>query len=135
MIPEAANLRKTRATSSIDPLPKDLIAILTATCKACPAMYVVLDGLDECQYLTKFGPHLSTLRQSDIKIIITSRDLPDLRKLLQEYTEIEVRLDREDIICYVDWRLCEEGEVEYDLLDGNLKEAIASRLFEHVDGS
>ncbi|KAI8625612.1 ankyrin repeat-containing domain protein [Xylariaceae sp. FL1651] len=64
-----------------------------------------------------------------------SRDLPDLRKLLQEYPEIEVRLDRDDILRYVDWRLCEEGEVQYDLLEGHLKEAIASKLFEHADGS
>ncbi|KAI8625611.1 hypothetical protein F5Y19DRAFT_479372 [Xylariaceae sp. FL1651] len=48
MIPEAANLHKIHATSSSDPLPKDLTSILTATSKACPAMYILLDGLDEC---------------------------------------------------------------------------------------
>ncbi|KAF1955877.1 hypothetical protein CC80DRAFT_446803 [Byssothecium circinans] len=132
---EAAEVRRRHTISNTDPLPKDLVHILAAISKASPVMYVVLDGLDECQYLSKLAQHLSALRLIGMKILITSRDLPDVRKYLEGYPQIDVRPERDDILRYVEWRLREDGEVEYDLLADGLKEDIASRLFEHVDGS
>jgi hypothetical protein len=132
---EAAEVRRAHMISNMDPLPKDLVYILAAISKASSVMYVVLDGLDECQYLPKLARHLSTLRHSGMKILITSRDLPDVRKYLEGCPQIDVRPDRDDILRYVNWRLREDGEVEYELLEDRFKEDISSRLFEHADGS
>lgn len=135
IIPEALEVRRLHTMSNIDPLPKDLVPVLVAICEASPAMYVVLDGLDECQYLAKLARHFSTLRLSGMKILITSRDLPDVRKHLEWCHQLEVRPERDDIFRYVNWRLREDAEVEYDLLGDKLKEELASKLFDHADGS
>ena len=132
---EAAELYKNHKSSNLDLLPKDLVSALVAISKTCTAMYIVLDALDECQYLTKLARYLSTLTSSGIKILFTSRDIPDVRKHLGGYSQIEVKPDRNDILRYVDWRLREGEEVEYELLDDTLKNDIASALFEHAGRS
>lgn len=135
MIPEAAEMHRIHAASSADPLPKDLVHLLTAIYKRFSVVYMVLDGLDECHYLPKLARQLSTLRAAGIKILLTSRSIPDVRKHLEGWHQMDVRPDRCDISLYVDWRLQEDAEVEYDGLEDKLKEDIVLRLFEHADGS
>lgn len=135
VVTEATELYENHKASSFDLLPKDLVSLLEAISKASPAMYVVLDALDECQYLPKFARYLSMLVGSGMNILFTSRDIPDVRKHLGGYSQIETKPDRNDILLYVDWRLLEGNEVDYERLDDALKEEIASKLFAHAGNS
>lgn len=135
VVPEATELFNTRKSPDHDLSPKDLASVLTAISKACRAMYIVLDALDECQYLAKLARYLPTMLRSGMRFLLTSRDIPDVRKHLEGYSHIEVKPDRNDILHYVDWRLRDGEEVEYDLLDDTLKQEIGSKLFEHAGDS
>jgi hypothetical protein len=134
-VPEAAEVYKTHTRKNIEPLPRDLVQILSTISKASSAMYVVLDGLDECQYLPKLARHLSTLTLAGVKILATSRDLSEVGKCVEGYSKVSVRPGDDEILSYVDWRLREEGEVEYGLFEDGLKKSIAEKLSGHSDGS
>jgi hypothetical protein len=133
--PKALDLRKKKKHSNAEFVPKDLLDILVEIAKVSPNTYVILDGLDECMYLGKLVRHLPTLRNSLIKVLIASRDLPDIRKNFEDCPSLEVKASKYDIEHYVNVRLREDGEVDYELLEEDLKNEITSKIEKHADGS
>jgi hypothetical protein len=73
-----------------------------------PTVYMVIDALDECQkgtrhqFLTKLRD-LQTVQ--DIRIMATSRFVPDIEDALKQARRLEVRASREDIKRFVDGQL------------------------------
>ncbi|KAH6619563.1 ankyrin repeat-containing domain protein [Chaetomium sp. MPI-SDFR-AT-0129] len=132
---EAVRLCRDYKSSNRPLLAQDLVSVLEAVSKARRGLFIVLDASDECPYLTKLTRLLSTLKAPGMKILLTSRNIPDMAKLLSSYSQIEVRPDHNDILHYVDWRLRESEEVEYGRLDDVLKKEIVSRLHKHAGNS
>jgi hypothetical protein len=69
-----------------------------------PAVYMVVDALDECQESTR-RQFLAKLRElqalRDIRLLATSRFIPDIEDAFTEAPRLEVRASREDVKCFV----------------------------------
>ncbi|PGH23688.1 hypothetical protein AJ80_02294 [Polytolypa hystricis UAMH7299] len=132
---QASDLWKRKSQSNADLIRKDLIEILISVANLMPHMFIVLDGLDECRYFNKLVHHISTLKKSGIKLLVTSRDLPHIKDHFLRDSNLEVRASKDDIHRYVNYRLEEDGKVRFDLIERRLKDQIATAIYKQVDGS
>jgi len=63
--------------------------------------YLVLDAPDELERPTSVLSHLSTLIDSGWRILVTSRDIPSIRKSLSKAMEYEIKASLKDVETYV----------------------------------
>ncbi|KAF9769166.1 hypothetical protein IL306_013427 [Fusarium sp. DS 682] len=112
---------------------KDLIMVLKAI--ACSVTtYVILDGLDEFPFLNELLPFLLTLQGMGIRLFVTSRDLPKIRKLMGGFASLEVAATSQDLSTYVEHRL-QHGEIDLELVGEQLMSEIASAITNQAAGS
>jgi len=134
-VPEdVVNLWKKGKSTNSSLLPDEIISIISSTVNNTSVAYAVLDGLDECPFLAKLAKLLPKLSKTGLKIFATSRDLPDIRKHLDTSSHVEISATRDDLARYIDWRLQEESEVDYDLMPQSFKSDLTSAVVNHVDG-
>lgn len=133
--PLAVELYKKKGHSNTDLPQKDLTDVLTAVIRSSEKAYVVLDGLDECTYSSKVVRLLPTLTGAGMKVLVTSRDLPDIRKHFENGPSLEARAPDDDMHRYIAWRLEEDAEVDYEYFGKQTKEDMIAKLINHVDGS
>jgi hypothetical protein len=95
----------------------------------------VIDALDECQDGTR-RQFLSRLRnlqaERDVRLMVTSRFLPEIADAFQEATRLEIRASREDVKRFV------AGQT-YQLprciqRNAELQEMMQEKIVEAVDG-
>ena len=68
----------------------DMIKALAANAKS---IYVVIDALDECcelLYLLKSLSTLSTLKLDSIRVLVTSRELPEIRRGIDRIASVQI---------------------------------------------
>jgi hypothetical protein len=111
----------------------DLINVLGAIAKSM-TICVILDGLDECQFLPKIFSILSTLQELGVRIFATGRDLPKIRKHFEKKPSVEVSATSQDLDLYVNHRL-KDGEVDVELIGTELKSDIVSTIEKKTAGS
>ncbi|GAM40121.1 hypothetical protein TCE0_034r12223 [Talaromyces pinophilus] len=134
-VPEdVVNLWKKGKSTNSSLLPDEIISIISSTVNNTSVAYAVLDGLDECPFLAKLAKLLPKLSKTGLKIFATSRDLSDIRKYFDKSSHVEISATKDDLEHYIDWRLQEESEVDYDLMPQSFKSDLTSAVVNHVDG-
>jgi Cdc6-like AAA superfamily ATPase len=63
--------------------------------------YLVLDAPDELERPASVLPHLRPLVDSGWRILVTSRDIPSIRKSLSKAVEYEIKASSKDVETYV----------------------------------
>ncbi|KAL2865966.1 ankyrin repeat-containing domain protein [Aspergillus lucknowensis] len=97
------------------------VAQLIATAALTQPIYLILDALDELRDPIELLIHISTFISAGINVLVTSRDLPHIRKKMRLATHFEVESNPEDLRLYVESRFrdsdfAEEIEEESGLI-------------------
>lgn len=122
-----------------------LLEYLRQAVTRCRHIYILLDALDESPVETPRAEVLSmikTMRQwqlPGLHLLVTSRDLPDIRNRLQhvglcqdaEHIELKNASVQEDIQQYVDYQIDHDPELRRW---GEHRDKIKSYLAQHADG-
>ncbi|KAE8555567.1 hypothetical protein TMatcc_002826 [Talaromyces marneffei ATCC 18224] len=90
-------------------------------------IYLVLDGLDELKTPNELLWHILELVKSDIHILITSRDLPQIRKKMNTAIQLDIEPTESDLRLYVTSRLQESDFAEEVTKDSSLIDDILSK--------
>jgi hypothetical protein len=99
-----------QAHQKVPPTLKDYILLLRLITKRFDKTIVLVDALDECAIHINNLPNrvdfVEALRSlPNLKLFITSRDLPAIREFLLGATELQICSDPNDIMSYVNWRI------------------------------
>lgn len=78
---------------------------------------VIVDALDECAELLDKRPNRKVFIEAlsavpKLKLFITSRDLPAIRRLLPRASELQIHSNLEDVMSYVDRRIDESDKLK-----------------------
>jgi Cdc6-like AAA superfamily ATPase len=100
-----------------------------------PYVYIVVDALDECQNEARHQLLVNLLglqKEGDIRLMATSRFVPDVEDAFRQALRLEVQASREDVKRYV------AGQI-YRLpasirRDAALQELVQEKIVEAVDG-
>jgi hypothetical protein len=92
------------------PTLKDYCSLLTSIMGRFNKTVVVVDALDECAVHINSLPNRKAFVEAlsalpKLKLFITSRDLPAIRDLLPQATELPIHSDHDDVMSYLDWRI------------------------------
>jgi Cdc6-like AAA superfamily ATPase len=128
-------LHERHAKHGTKPSLKDIYNTLEQVCSLYQTVYIVIDALDECQdstrrqLLTKVHD-LQTRR--DVRLMVTSRSMPEIESEYQTALRLEVRATKEDIKRFVAHQIhrlpmCIRR-------DPTLQELVQERIIEAVDG-
>ncbi|RDW56944.1 hypothetical protein BP5796_13011 [Coleophoma crateriformis] len=105
---------KSRLGSSRPASSKDLSDALDTICSS-EKVIIILDGPDELENVKDMKAILNPFMKHHCKILVTSRDLPEIRSILTMASILEVQADRNDLRSYVASQF-EENDLE-DLLE------------------
>lgn len=107
-VQHAEQLHQKHADRGTKPSLDEIYSTLRAVVAHYPAVYIVIDALDECQEDNR-RQFLAKLRDlqavQDIRLMATSRFMPDIEDAFGEALRLEVRASREDIKRFVDSQL------------------------------
>jgi hypothetical protein len=131
----AIGLRKKKMPRNASLLLKDLVAVICDIALTSGRTYIVLDGLDEFPHCNKLLKHLPEFLRAKSRVIISSRELPNIQTHMKSAVLLDAYAERLDVELYVQWRLEEDSEIDEDLLNDNLKSEIISKIVGQVDGS
>jgi len=84
-----------------------LVQILARVSSLETIGYLVLDAPDELERPASVFPHLHTLVNCGWRILVTSRDIPSIRKSLSKAMEYEIKASSKDVETYVSARFQE----------------------------
>jgi hypothetical protein len=128
-------LHQRHADRGTSPSLDEICSALREVLAHYPSVYIVIDALDECQDGTR-RQFLSRLRdlqaERDVRLMVTSRFIPEIADAFQEATRLEIRASREDVKRFVagqTYRLprCIQR-------DASLQELMQEKIVEAVDG-
>lgn len=113
----------------------EIYGILQDVLTGCFSTYVIVDALDECQYdiRRQFLVKIRDLQvRHDVRLMITSRFIPDIESFFQNALKLEVRASEEDVKQFVIGEmyrlpLCVQRNV-------TLRKSVQERIVEAVDG-
>ncbi|KAH8781605.1 hypothetical protein BGZ57DRAFT_759893 [Hyaloscypha finlandica] len=93
---------KERTRPSID----DISYALDSVCSSLTAVYIIVDALDECTEEDRSRSQLiDKLRELqakvDLRLLFTSRDIPDIAQKFQSESKLEVQASQEDVRRFV----------------------------------
>ncbi|CAN9210682.1 unnamed protein product [Alternaria alternata] len=98
-------LHQKHANRGTKPSLDEICSVLRDVLAHYPTVYLVIDALDECQEDTR-RLVLAKLRDlqtaRDVRLMATSRFIPDIEDAFREAPRLEVRASREDIKRFVD---------------------------------
>ena len=115
---------------SSSPSLKELSMTLSDTAQLNKNTFIVVDALDEFEDRKSLIPILRGLTKVGFKVLVTSRDIPDIRDAFQTEKCVEIEAQRCDLELYVGSRLAESDH--YDLLNPNA--GIISAIIDQADG-
>ena len=100
-----------------------------------PSVYIVVDALDECPYATRclFLAKLRALKAvQDIRVMATSRFIPDIQDTFKDALNLEVRASNEDVERFVAGQIYKLPRcIQHD---ASLQEMVQAKIVEAVDG-
>ncbi|KAF5317186.1 hypothetical protein D9611_003778 [Ephemerocybe angulata] len=121
-------LLKHREKSSASPKAASLLSALLETCPSNDA-FLILDALDEFDDRRTLFPILKQLVHGGWRVMVTSRQLPDIEDALRSYPQVEVTATKEDLELYVSRRL---EESDFESISNNL--SIISSIVDKAGG-
>ena len=136
-------------TSGERPDDAELIGLLQTIAKNVGTIYVVIDALDECierRRVLNLLASLSDLPLPNVRILVTTRDLVDIRRILEPLVDAEIPIGsakrkiweqqpngiQDDIALYVERSLTEQYYLE--MRNDEVKRKIREKLVRRADG-
>ena len=120
------------------PSISDYTELLQATVQSYDRVYFVIDALDECSEVNGTRKDLLAELQRlkpAANILITSRDIPSIERLLKDAARIEIRASDEDIKNYVEDRISSSERIaSYVRKNSDLKNRILKDVSEKASG-
>lgn len=120
------------------PSINDYAQLLQATVQSYNRIFFVIDALDECSETDgtrkELLGELQKLKPA-VNILVTSRDLPSIERLLQDAARIEIRPSDEDIKNYVEDRISSSERISsYVKKSPDLRNRILRNVSEKANG-
>ncbi|KAE9376058.1 ankyrin [Stipitochalara longipes BDJ] len=103
---------------SIPPTIEDYTSLLASITERFKKTIVVIDALDECADLIDGHPNRKAFIKAlmtvpELKLFITSRSLPAIRKLLPQASEqLPIHSNHDDVMSYLNWRIEESDKLK-----------------------
>ena len=135
------------------PNDEQLVGLLRPIAEGTGKLYIVIDALDECverKHVIKLLAAMAALKLQNLHLLVTSRDLVDIRRILEPVIDAEIpigsaRKDKErhsrkqrlkgiqkDIALYVERSLTEQHYL--NLRNDEIKGKIREKLVDQADG-
>ena len=116
--------------NSNSPSLNELTQILSETVRLNNGIYLVVDALDEFRDRRLLVPVLQRLSTTGLKILITSRDIPDIQEAFRSERSLMIQASQSDLEIYIKNRLAES-----DLCDSTKPHAdMITAIAKQVDG-
>jgi hypothetical protein len=137
-LPEAVSRSYSESASKgLKPTAESLLNILKQALETFKSVYVVIDALDECSenhnVRQKLIKCLNSLQiNSDIRLAITSRFIPDIVEDLNETPQLEVKASKEDVCKFIQGQICHLPK--FIQRDPSMQNWIEDRIADAVDG-
>jgi hypothetical protein len=113
----------------------EIYSALRGVIRHYPHVYIVIDALDECQYGTRrqFLDKLRDLQTThDVRLMGTSRFIPEIRDAFKDTPVLEVRASDEDIERFIAGQIYRlPGCIQRD---ASLQETVQTKIVSAVDG-
>ncbi|KAL9614038.1 MAG: hypothetical protein Q9167_001453 [Letrouitia subvulpina] len=114
---------------------EESLAILRSVAASFAQVFIVIDALDECEPAILNGFIRPLTKSPDIRIMVTSRDLPHIEHYFSSSRRLEIRANEADIRSYVKDRINEEVELAgFVNEDDSLHEEILGTLVQRSCG-
>ncbi len=111
------------------------LTILQSIAASFVRVFIVIDALDECDPAILNGFIRPLTKLPDIRILVTSRDLPYIERCFASSQRLEIRASEVDIRSYVQDRIEEEVELaDFINEDDTLHERIVGTLVQRSCG-
>ncbi len=115
----------------------DLLKVFREVCATLDKVYVVLDALDECRSRDHRKEVLRFLNSLDLgitRLFVTSRSHPhDIKQHFAGIEPIQIQASEADLNTYCN-RMMELSESTHELVDGPLKDEIATTISRNAQG-
>jgi hypothetical protein len=128
-----SNIRK-----NTRPALQEILQLLEYVISEIPRTYLVIDALDECTDIN--GTRSQLIRQmlklpADLKILCTSRDLPDIEQLFGEEDELRIQAQSTDVEKFLIERIDKSSRLKKHVLaDPSLLKEITTTIIARVEG-
>ncbi|KAK7420387.1 hypothetical protein QQX98_002810 [Neonectria punicea] len=111
-----------------EPDVKVLSDMIATLCKLGPPTYLILDAPDELDAPKEIMVLLQRFAGAGCRILVTSRDTPDLRNALSTANHMKLRAVKEDVFLFLEHCFREEGHDKitqrgHDLIEGVIEKA------------
>ena len=115
----------------------ELMQALLSICSSYSTVYIVVDALDECSYKTGVRRRLVDMLHSlqangNVRLLFTSRFIPDVTIDFQSSPWLEIRASEEDVKRYIAGQIPRLSEAIQR--DEELKHLVQSKIAEAADG-
>lgn len=116
----------------------ELYSFLMSISSAFDQVFFIFDALDECdqkEQRDQLLPLFHRMVKGGIQMFITSRHDPeDIQASLRESAKIELSANREDIKCYIEWKINEDPRAQRLVNQGKCQDKIISELTDCAKG-
>ena len=115
----------------------EIFRALQSVCSSYPAIYIIVDALDECANRDGARNRLvNTLRDlqvsTDMRLLFTSRSIPEITQMFQSALILEVHASEEDVRRFVIGQIPRLSNCIQR--DDELKQAVQDKIVKAVDG-
>jgi hypothetical protein len=95
------------------PTLTEYVQLLRSQLADCPSVFLVIDALDECEVQTRkeLCAQLQNLPKN-IHLLITSRDIPELKDEINPSARLEIRANNRDIEIYLEDKIERETRLK-----------------------
>jgi hypothetical protein len=110
------------STNSIPVTDREIKSLMSSEIMEFDRIYVILDALDECPEKGDLRFHLLNAIRSlpvDIKLLVTSRKIPSIKKDMIGGRILEIRAAESDLRCYVKGRIDSDRNLMATHVKGN----------------
>lgn len=116
---------------------EEALSALQSVLAAYSKVYLVIDALDECPNQDRTRKEVLRLchklqGQSDLRLMATSRDIPDIAEEFKDMPRVEVRASEADVKRYVVGQI--DRFAKCVQRDDGLQELVQNKVVEAVDG-
>lgn len=126
----------TRAMSK--PTASEYLLLLQSLVPRFPAVFIVVDALDELSTSASISDMLVTMLQSlqpVVRLLVTSRPIPSMNRKLSAFAKIEIVAQRQDIARYVQGFVAQNARLTQILAgDMKMRDDIAERVANNTQG-
>ena len=133
---EAAALYESHHSAGTPPSVVDYIKVLEAAASRLATLYTVIDALDECS--DEHGGRktlISELSRLKLRLLVTSRDLPSIRRQLQTAIHLDVCAREDDILNYINTRIDNSEQLSAHVTkDRQLRDVIRTTVASRAGG-